>query len=212
VRTAGIPVFDASPPVLTRGEPPRFLVQDTHWTPQWMQHVATELARFVEQNAGLSPREPKLALRDEVQAVERVGDVADMLKLPEGQSLFLPQRVEIRQLQDSAGTPWEPDADGDVLLLGDSFTNVFSLEPMGWGTAAGLGPQLSRALGRGVDVIAQNDSGAFATRQALARELQSGQDRLANKKVVIWEFAARELSVGDWKEIDWPAAPGEGSR
>ena len=28
---------------------------------------------------------------------------------------------------------------GTVLLLGDSFTNVFSLEPMGWGTSAGLG-------------------------------------------------------------------------
>jgi hypothetical protein len=92
-----------------------------------------------------------------------------------------------------------------VLLFGDSFSNIFSLEGMGWGAAAGLGPQLSLALGRPMDVIAQNDSGAFATRQALARELSAGEDRLQGKRVVIWEFASRELSVGDWKPIDWDA-------
>jgi hypothetical protein len=82
---------------------------------------------------------------------------------------------------------------------------VFSLDAMGWGEAAGLGPHLALALGRDVDVIAQNDSGAFATRQALARELAAGADRLRGKRVVIWEFASRELSVGDWKTIAWPA-------
>jgi len=106
-------------------------------------------------------------------------------------------------VHDAADQPWEADPKGDVLLLGDSFTNVFSMEPMGWGTAAGLGPQLAHALGRGVDVIAQNDSGAFATREALARALGGGDDRLAGKKVVVWEFASRELSVGDWKPVDW---------
>jgi len=60
-------------------------------------------------------------------------------------------------------------------------------------------------------VIAQNDSGAFATRQTLARELASGSDRLQGKRVVIWEFASRELSVGDWKRLDWvqPSRKGE---
>jgi hypothetical protein len=82
------------------------------------------------------------------------------------------------------------------------------MEFMGWGAAGGLGPQLSVALGRGVDVLAQNDSGAFATREALARELAAGEDRLAGKTVVIWEFAARELSVGDWKPVDWSAPAG----
>ncbi|HEV3031270.1 MAG TPA: hypothetical protein VG319_06485, partial [Polyangia bacterium] len=60
------------------------------------------------------------------------------------------------------------------------------------------------ALGRPVDVIAQNDSGAFATRQALARELGGGQDRLRGKRVVVWELASRELAVGDWKAVEWP--------
>ena len=38
-------------------------------------------------------------------------------------------------------------------------------------------------------------------------KLEAGQDRLANKRVVIWEFASRELSVGDWKPLEFPIPP-----
>lgn len=115
-------------------------------------------------------------------------------------------------MQDADGTPWKPNPGAEVMLLGDSFTNVFSLDSMGWGTAAGLGPHLSLALGRDLDVIAQNDSGAFATRVALSRELggDEGTKRLAGKKVIVWEFASRELAVGDWKPVDWNAVMAEG--
>jgi alginate O-acetyltransferase complex protein AlgJ len=85
--------------------------------------------------------------------------------------------------------------------LGDSFTNIYSLEAMRWGAGAGLAEQLSLALGRPIDRIAQNDAGAYATRQTLAQELARGSDRLAGKRLVIWEFAARELAGGDWKLI-----------
>ena len=36
----------------------------------------------------------------------------------------------------------------------------------------------------------------------LARELARGRDRLAGKKLVVWEFATRELAFGDWKLIE----------
>ncbi len=49
------------------------------------------------------------------------------------------------------------------------------------------------------DGIRINDHGAFATRQALSGAVQSGVDRLGGKKLVIWEFAMRELSFGDWR-------------
>jgi alginate O-acetyltransferase complex protein AlgJ len=208
LRREGVAIFDPAPVLLAPGEKPRFLEQDTHWTPEWMQEVAADLARFVERVAPLPPA-PKLSLRVTRERVGRVGDLVDMLKLPAGQTLFQPQHVTVQRVADDAGADWEPDPQGDVLLLGDSFTNIFSMDPMGWGTAAGLAPHLALALGRGVDVIAQNDSGAFATRQALARELGGGEDRLAGKRVVIWEFASRELSVGDWKPIDWS---GRGAR
>src|SRR5205085_12556730 len=47
-----------------------------------------------------------------------------------------------------------------------------------------------------------NSDGAVATREILGRELARGRDRLAGKKLVIWEFAARELAFGDWKMLD----------
>jgi hypothetical protein len=200
---AGVAVFDPAPVTLLANEPPRFLVQDTHWTPSWMETVARELASFTTRVAHLPPAAPHPSWRSVAQPVARVGDIVDMLKLPEDQTVFAPQTVTVDEIQDQSGTEWQPDEKADVLLLGDSFTNVFSLEPMGWGTAAGLAPHLAVALGRAVDVMAQNDSGAFATRQALARELASGSDRLAGKRVVIWELASRELAVGDWKPVVW---------
>jgi len=148
--------------------------------------------------------------------VSRVGDVTDMLGLPEGQTLFAPDTITVHQVRDAKGAAFEPAAESEVLLLGDSFTNVFSLDQMGWGEAAGFGAHLARALHRDVDVIAQNDSGAFATRQLLANALGDAKDegpgaagapardRLSGKKVVIWELASRELAVGNWKPIAWP--------
>jgi alginate O-acetyltransferase complex protein AlgJ len=206
LRASGVAVFDVRRTLPPPGAEPAFLQQDTHWTPAWMQQVARSLSLYVTTLVSLPPSQ-SVQLHAAVQPASRLGDLVDMLKLPDEQTLFRPQSVLVQQVQDAQNAPWEPDANADVLLLGDSFTNIFSLEGMGWGTAAGLGPHLALALGRAVDVIAQNDSGAFATRQALARELAAGSDRLQGKRVVIWEFAARELSAGDWKHIDW-ARPG----
>jgi hypothetical protein len=203
LKAHGVILFDPAPAQLLPGEAPRYLVQDTHWTPSWMRKVAGDLAGFVTRAAALPPAASAKKWHAVAQPVERVGDIVDMLKLPDDQTLFRPQAETIYQVQDESGAPWEADPAGDVLLLGDSFTNVYSLDAMGWGESAGLAPTLALALGRGVDVIAQNDSGAYATRQALSRELAAGEDRLAGKRVVIWEFASRELSVGDWKQIDW---------
>ena len=205
LRGRGVVVLDALEGLPVAQQEPLFLVQDTHFAPTFMKQIATRLAASVTQAANLGPPAAALSLRAVEQPAARVGDLVDMLKLPEEQTLFLPQSLLVQQVQDEAGKPWEPDPNADVLLLGDSFTNIYSLEGMGWGASSGLAPHLALALGRPVDVIAQNDSGAFATRQALARELAAGIDRLAGKRVVIWEFAARELSVGDWKPMVWAA-------
>jgi len=207
LQKAGVLVFDARRSVPAQREKPLYLVQDTHYAPAFMQLIARDLAKMVGEIGVL----PALAEAPRLHAVEqpasRVGDLVDMLKLPDEQQLFRPESVLVHQVQNESGEAWEPDPAADVLLLGDSFTNIFSLEGMGWGSASGLAPHLALSLHRPLDVIAQNDSGAFATRQALSRELQAGQDRLAGKRVVIWEFASRELSVGDWKPLEFPTPP-----
>jgi alginate O-acetyltransferase complex protein AlgJ len=54
-------------------------------------------------------------------------------------------------------------------------------------------------LQRPLDRIVQNDQGAFATRELLHR---AGSARLAGKRLVIYQFAARELMFGDWKMFE----------
>jgi alginate O-acetyltransferase complex protein AlgJ len=206
VRAHGVEVFDPTPSELSTGTKPYFLAQDTHYTPEWMEAVARDLAATVRSSVALAPVAQAPSLHAVATSVERVGDLVDMLKLPDDQTWFPPQKVTLHQVQNEQGEPWESDDASDVLLLGDSFTNVFTMDGMGWGESAGLAPQLSLALHHGVDVIAQNDSGAYATRQALARALDGDPERLKGKRVVIWEFASRELAVGDWRPIDWAAA------
>src|SRR5205814_3361522 len=103
----------------------------------------------------------------------------------------------------ASNMPWRASKDANILLLGDSFSNIFSLGALGWGESAGFAEHLSRALG-GVplDCILGTSDGAFATREILGRAVARGRDRLAGKKLVIWEFAARELAFGDWKMLD----------
>jgi alginate O-acetyltransferase complex protein AlgJ len=206
VRSRGVEVFEPSPKELPPAQKPLFLAQDTHYTPAWMEEIAARLASAIKRTVTLSPPATPFQFRAVPQSVERVGDLVDMLKLPDEQTFFVPQSAAIHRVENAAGEPWEPDPESEVLLLGDSFTNVFSLDSMGWGEAAGLAPHLALSLGRSIDVIAQNDAGAFATRQALARALAGGEDRLKGKRVVVWEFASRELAVGDWKPIDWAEA------
>ena len=200
---AGIPVFDATDLLLqakaASPTTPLYLKTDTHWTPAAMELVAGKLADAVRTTVALPP-----ALAGRFTTVEKTvearGDVAMMLKLPAGRSTYPPETVRIRQVLDGKRF-WRPAADAGVLFLGDSFANIYSLEPMGWGETAGFVEHLSLALGLPVDAICRNDAGSYATREMLAKELQRGQDRLAGKKLVIWEFAARELACGNWKRL-----------
>jgi alginate O-acetyltransferase complex protein AlgJ len=135
--------------------------------------------------------------------VSRVGDLVDMLELPAGQELYPPQRVTVHRVLDARdGRPWQPSAEADVLLLGDSFSNIYGSPERGWGDSAGFPAQLARFLGRDVDVIARNGSAATAARRELARRPRP----LSGKTVVVWEFAARELMLANWEVVSITAA------
>ena len=199
LRSQGILLFDPADTLAgVRQSSPQYLATDTHWRPEAMELVAERLAAFVSQHAAL-PQASSPGLRIVEQEVTNAGDTAVMLDLPAGQTLYPPERVVISRVVAEDGSPWRSDQTADVLLLGDSFTNIYSLASMGWGDSAGLAEQLSYALGRRLDRLVQNDDGAFATRALLQR---AGPERLAGKRVVVWQFAARELAAGDWKVIE----------
>jgi alginate O-acetyltransferase complex protein AlgJ len=170
---------------------------DTHWGPRTMEFVADSLADSIRS------RPPSLSgstLPMPEQVVNGMGDIARMLKLP-GPSVYSAETAIIHPVMPG-DRPWRPSKDADILLLGDSFSNIFSLAALGWGESAGFAEHLSRALEQPLDCILRNSDGAFATREILSRELARGRDRLAGKKLVVWEFAARELAFGDWKMLE----------
>jgi len=200
VEARGVYVCETAPALLElkkRGTQ-SFLARDTHWSLQGAEEAARVLAALLREKNLLPEREPVAYTRTET-TVTNLGDIANMLSLPEDQPFYPEERVTLRQVHTPDGAPWAPSHDADILFLGDSYANIYSLAGMGWGEGAGVIAQLSAELARPADAILMNDNGAYATRRALSRELAQGKDRLAGKTVVVYEFAARELAVGDWK-------------
>jgi alginate O-acetyltransferase complex protein AlgJ len=201
LRDHGVQLFDARSVLVRYAEQhgDAYLATDTHWLPGAMQAVAGELAAAVK--TALPALQGSGDLQVQPQTVLGQGDIARMLTLPEKSSLFAGQEVEILQILTGQNEFWQPDRSAEILLLGDSFTNIYSTAGLGWGFGAGFAEQLSHILQVPIDLLARNDSGAYVTREMLAAELARGRDRLAGKKLVIWQFAERELAFGDWRRI-----------
>jgi len=199
LRSAGVAAYDPSPDLLAvkASAGSAYLKTDTHWTPAAMEAVAVQVAAQARRVADLPTAETG-RYKPVEQKMAGAGDIALMLKSPDRAVRYPEEGVMLRTVTEGQQY-WRPSPDAAVLLLGDSFTNIYSLQPMGWGESAGFAEHLSLQLGLPLDAICRNDAGSHATREMLARELQRGHDRLAGKKLVIWEFAARELSSGDWK-------------
>lgn len=199
LRAEGIMVLDATEMLVQAraSGASQYLATDTHWRPEAMEIVAERLATLISSTGRLSAGSDTEYRADTVDLAHR-GDIFAMLDLQDGAGRYQPEQVTVRRVSQPDGSPWRSSPDADVLVLGDSFANIFSLESMGWGTGGGLVEQLSFLLRRPVDRLVQNDAGAYATREMLARE---GPSRLAGKKVVVWQFAARELAFGDWKVL-----------
>lgn len=174
-----------------------FLTLDTHWTPRSMEAAA----RAVAERIGVASR------RDEPsnQVVrEGEGDLVGMLGLGDRQTLFIPERVELREPHESPGGD---DAAG-VLLLGDSFANIYEDPALGFGAGAGFPARLGALLGKPVETIAINGGGATAVREALAG--MPAQD-LAKFRTVVWLISARDLLLPELPArragINWRFVP-----
>ncbi len=201
---AGIEVFDPTTVLQARREQtgtPVYLERDSHWRPDAVDAVARELARRL----GLAdPHTGKRGSRSAV-AARNVGDLAALLD----------QRRGAEQVSLEAPNS-ETVGDAPVLLLGDSYAAIYSdggafarrFDPsLSWGQGAGLPDQLAYYLGRGVRRITRNAGGGTATREALAIEIARsaarGEDYLAGVEAVVWQLAARELSVGSFDPVAW---------
>jgi alginate O-acetyltransferase complex protein AlgJ len=196
----GVLVFDPSDALAARRRTDaQYLATDTHWRAEAMEAIAELVGSFITARIPLPPAADP-GYRVARVEVQNRGDIARMLDLPEDHPLFPPETVWLRRILQPDGGLWRPSPGADVLVLGDSFSNVYTLESMGWGTSAGFVEQLSYALGRPVDRLVQNDEGAFATRAILQRD----PARLEGTRVVVYQFAMRELAFGDWRALPLP--------
>ena len=190
LEAAGITVIDLADDLaeMRKSGIEPYLKTDTHWTPEGMLLAARKTAAVIN-NATAEPS-------GKMTEITAVGDIAAMLNIPDSTKYFPAETVRVTDYKSPI------QRNSNVLLLGDSFANIYSLSAMNWGGHGGLAEALGACLGNPVDAILRNDAGAYATRQLLANELKRGRDRLAGKKVVIYEFAIRELVNGDWKILD----------
>jgi hypothetical protein len=196
LEAAGIRVFDPLPGLRRLAqERPAYFKTDSHWNAEGLDVTAGGLAAALEGALPLSPRSRDW--RRSFQTVEHQGDLIPMLHL-EGSSLFPPEPARLAVVTDAKGRIWKSEPGAEVMLLGDSFANLFAAR------GAGLPAQLAYHLGRPVDRIAIDGGGPIGTRQQLDRELRQDPARIAGAKVLVLEFAARELVIGSWPVIAMP--------
>ena len=205
----GVTVLDVHPFLLARKQQTsahQYLKTDTHWTPDAMEAVAREIAGRVRE---IRPTGAVTFVQKE-RTVTNHGDIAAMIHPGRSRVEWEPETVTIHEILGPEGELWRENPSAGILLVGDSFSNIYSMESMNWGRSGGLAEMLSYYLREPIDRIVQNDAGAISGRRFLSRELAAGKDRLAGKKLIIWQFAARELTYGDWSPIELKTGiPGE---
>jgi hypothetical protein len=206
---AEIGFVDLFPVIAARGpDHERFLRQDTHWNAGTMAAAAREVAAKV--STGVTPVEPRF---DTIQR-KGLGDLVGMLDFEGGEtSVFAPEEVALKKVSNP------PAGDGgEVVLLGDSFVNVFEDPALGFGEdgettiGAGFASHFAAALGRPVQTLAINGGGATAVREAFAR---LPAERLAQVKTVVWVLSSRDVLLPEiparragieWRPVALPKA------
>jgi alginate O-acetyltransferase complex protein AlgJ len=191
-----------------------FLPLDTHWSPYGMRVAAEAIASRVR--PWLEERPDRL--RGRYRAMEYVipgesygYDLAQLLGVDAKLAGRIPERLTPRAaLTEPDGRPaWAGD-EAEVLLIGDSFSATYCDEAnrVGPASASGLAQQLMLELQAPVRLVPRSGGGATAVRRVLTEH----PELLANKRIVIWEFTARDLfgCRVAWTPIPLRPVPGAG--
>jgi hypothetical protein len=172
-----------------RSDPTRlYLAQDTHWSPEGARVAARAVARRVL--SGGTVHRGDHAYVERSVSVQRLGDLVEMLQVPQIERALEPERLACLQVvQADTGTPYRDAPESEVLILGDSFLRIYERDEPG---AAGFIAHLARELGQPLTTIVNDGGASTLVRQELAHR----PTLLRNKRLVIWEFAEREIRYG----------------
>ncbi len=178
--------------------PTCYLAQDSHWSPEGMRKAADVVARRLLELGWVE----KGPVRYETKPVniKRYGDVLRMMRVPQVERLYEPERIDCTQVVNAeTGKPYVDDPNSPVLVLGDSFLRIFERDEPGSG---GFIAHLAHNLGFGLTSIVNDGGASTLVRQQLARK----PALLKGKKVVVWEFVERDIRFGTegWQVIPLP--------
>ncbi len=207
LREQGVNVLDLTPLFLAErdGEGGAlYCRQDTHWSGRATYLAARAIvAALAEAGVELPEPEAGVPFHARERVVEITGDLWRML--PEGVERPKRETVSLRFVgtgDPENPRPIEPDPASPVLLLGDSHNLVFHGGGDLLAAGAGLPDQLAGLLGRPVDLIAVRGSGATPARINLMRRVRGNPAYLAEKRVVVWCFTAREFTeTRGWRPV-----------
>lgn len=195
----GVALLDVTKDMMRReqnGEQ-MFRPHDSHWTPGAVDMTAQLLARYLAERTGLLPLDRADYSRS-TRSYASVGDLVALLKLPPSQEqrLFPAEPVTVSEVSHSTGGLWQSDPTSDIWLIGDSFLEVYSTQAES--RHAGLAEQLSFYLQRPVHRAASHMWGPYLAREALGQTLAQVRDAARGRKVVVWEFAVRNMTAYTW--------------
>ncbi len=165
-----------------------YLAQDSHWSPEGARAAAGAVARRVLQEGSVKRGDHAYAER--LVSLQRQGDLVKMLQVQEIERALEPESLACLQVvEPDTHTPYRDRRESEVLVLGDSFLRVYEEDEPG---GAGFVAHVARELGQALTTIINDGGASTLVRQALARRPQL----LVNKKLVIWEFAERDIRFG----------------
>jgi hypothetical protein len=182
-------VFRRARQAESRSDPGRlYLAQDSHWSPEGARLAAGAVARRLLDGSAVNRGDHAYVERP--VTVRRHGDLVEMLQVPPIERALEPESLACLQVvRSDTGTPYRDAPGSEVLILGDSFLRIYEQDEPG---AAGFIAHVARELGQPLTSIVNDGGGSTLVRQALAHR----PALLTNKKVVIWEFAERDIRYG----------------
>jgi hypothetical protein len=184
-----------------------FLKQDTHWHPRAMAATTEAVAKHLQNrpwfaSLGASSIETKI----ESVAAHHIGDLVEKLDFAEPEAFFAKEEARlVRVLNAATGEALGSDLTSPIVILGDSFVNVFDDPGLGFAIGkgedgepkrigAGFAQTLAQELHQPLDVIAINGQAATGVRETFARRYE---DEVRTKKAVVWIIAARDLFLSE---------------
>jgi alginate O-acetyltransferase complex protein AlgJ len=199
LRAKGVTVLDLTEYFLQNRNDPRgalYCRQDSHWSGSACVLAAQKI---VEELKPLLKADKKSFYEEKWETIEISGDLWLALNNRE-----LPrEKLRVRKIVlPGTHESVAPDAEGKVILLGDSHNLVFHGGDDMLFQSAGLPDQLAFELGSPVDLVAVRGSGATPARINLLRHAQQNKNYWKNKKCVVWCFSAREFTESDgWRKV-----------